>query len=96
MEEDGFLSGQTGWDAELVNPMPVKVVCEEKVEDIFQSILEAGNENLCILNYYADSEAYRSFLREELLERVRVFGITEEDKKSDFRFECYFKELLKD
>lgn len=95
VSEDGFLSGKTGWDAELVNSMPVEVLYEERVSDIYKNILEAVDEKLCILNYYEESEEYQNFLREELWERIHAFGITQEYMKSDVRFKQYFKEFLK-
>lgn len=94
VSEDGFLTGQTGWAAEFVNPMPVEVVCEEKIEDIYGKIMEAADRQMCVIHSYEESEDYLDFLRRELQERVRLFGLTEEHMRADFRFEKYFKDLF--
>lgn len=80
VSEEGFLEGKTGWDAELVNPMPVEVVLEEKIEDIYKSIIDAAEKKLCVINYYSENREYQDFLREELQERISAFGITEDIK----------------
>ena len=95
VSEEGFLSGKTGWDAELVCPTPVKVEQEEKIHDIYESIIEAADKGLCEINYYSDNDDYQAFLREELSERIASWNITDEMMKKDVRFELYFNKLLK-
>lgn len=95
VSEEGFLSGKTGWDAEMVCPAPVKVEQVEKIHDIYESIIEATDNGLCEINYYSDNEEYLAFLREELSERIVSWNITGDMMKKDARFELYFNKLLK-
>ena len=95
VSEEGFLSGQTGWDAEMVCPTSVKVEHEEKIYDMYKSIIEATDNGFCEINYYSDNEDYQAFLREELSERIASWNITDEMMKKDVRFELYFNKLLK-
>lgn len=95
LEETGFQEGMTGWDEELVSSAVAPVVSEEHVEDIYQRIMDAVKENACKICLYEQSEAYLSFLQDEIQERVAAFGISEEYMKRDFRFTQYHNALLK-
>ena len=94
VEETGFQRGMTGWDEELVCSSPAKVVLEENIPDIYMEIMKATGEGICEIHSYERSEAYLSFLRDELQERVDAFGITEEYRKQDSRFVQYHNVLL--
>ncbi len=94
VKEDGFLSNVTGWDEELVNEKPVNVVQEDRVKDIYRCIIEAAQNGLCQIHEYEDSEAYLRFLRDELQERVEMFGLSDEWMNRDARFKQYHNRLL--
>lgn len=94
LDETGFLSGMTGWEEELVCPSPVTVLKEEKIEDIYAQLMLAVRDNQCRIRFFDESEAYLSFLREELQERVDAFGITQEYMDRDSRFTQYHNKLL--
>lgn len=94
VEETGFLKGVTGWDEELVCPSPVHVVREEKIEDIYVQLMRAFQEKKCIIHFFEQDEAFQTFIREELQERIQAFGITEEYMMHDARFVQYHKQLL--
>lgn len=94
VEETGFLKGMTGWDQELVCPSPVPVVCEERVNDIYEEILLALHNNQCVIHFFEESDAFLSFLKDELQERVTAFGITPEYRSRDERFTKYHNKLL--
>ena len=90
--EKGFLFNQTGWAPELVCEHTVPVVCEEKIEDIYEEIMISIEKGDCIFHKYSEDEAYQQFLRDELLERIKDFSLA--DLKADPRFELYFHSLL--
>lgn len=94
VEGTGFLAGMTGWKEELVCPFAVDVVREEVVEDIYAQLIRAAENGQCILRFFEREEAYLALIREELQERIRIFGMTEEDMRTDARFADYHKELL--
>ena len=94
VREDGFLSGQTGWDAELVCEHRVPVAAEERIGNIYDEIMDAVQSGACVLHAYSEDADYQSFLREELSERIRCFGITEAQMDADPRFQLYFSDLL--
>lgn len=94
--EEGFLSHQTGWEPELVCEHPVPVVSEERIKNIYDEILTAIQKGDCIFHAYSADAEFQSFLRDELSERVRSFGITDEQMNADPRFELYFNRLLGD
>ena len=94
IREDGFLSGQTGWDAELVCEHSVPVVAEERIENLFDEIIDAIQSGACAFHAYSEDADYQNFLRDELSERIRSFGITEAQMDADPRFRLYFDELL--
>ncbi len=95
VKADGFLSNVTGWDEEWVNENPVDVEQEEIIGDIYGCILEAAQNGLCQIHEYEDSEAYLRFLRDELQERIEMFGLSEEWMNNDPRFAQYHNRLLK-
>ncbi len=90
--EKGFLLDQTGWEPELVCERTVPVVCEEKIENIYEEIMISIEKGDCIFHKYSEDESYQKFLRDELLERIKDFGLTK--LKADPRFELYFQKLL--
>ena len=92
--EDGFLSGQTGWDSELVCAHSVPVAAEEKIENLYDEIMDAIRRGACVFHAYSEDAAYRDFLRDELSERICSFGITDAQMNADPRFKLYFDELL--
>lgn len=92
--EDGFLAGQTGWDAELVCEHSVPVSAEERIEDLYDEITSAIQSGTCIFHPYSKEPDYQSHLREELLSRIHIFGITGAQMDADPRFRLYFSELL--
>ena len=90
--EKGFLFNQTGWAPELVCEHTVPVVCEEKIEDIYEEIMISIEKGDGIFHKYSEDEAYQQFLRDELSERIKDFSLA--DLKADPRFELYFHSLL--
>lgn len=94
LEETGFLSGMTGWEEELVCPCPVTVLKEEHIPDIYAQLMLAAGEHRCSIHLYEGSDQYLSFLREELQERVKAFGITGKYMDTDSRFTRYHNKLL--
>ena len=94
VNEEDFLSNQTGWKPELVCEHSVPVVSEEKIENIYDRIIDSIHTGDCIFHEYSTNEEYQMFLKDELSERVRSFGITDEQMNTDQRFELYFNSLL--
>ena len=94
LSEDGFLANRTGWDPELVCERAVSVVCEERIENIYEEIIRAIQAGGCIFHPYSEDTEYQDFLRDELSERIKQFGITEAQMQADPRFELYFNRLL--
>lgn len=92
--EDGFLFNQTGWEPELICEHSVPVVTEEKIENIYEEIVASIQNGDCIFHKYSEDEAYQNFLQDELSERIKLFGITDDQMNADPRFELYFKRLL--
>ena len=94
LREEGFLSNQTEWKPELVCEHNVPVVSEEKIENIYNEIIASIHTDSCIFHAYSTDEEYQMFLKDELSERVRHFGITDEQMDADPRFALYFNNLL--
>ena len=94
LREEGFLANQTGWEPELVCEHNVPVVSEEKIENIYNEIIASIHGGSCIFHAYSTDEEYQMFLRDELSERIRNFGITDEQMDADPRFALYFNTLL--
>lgn len=94
VEETGFLNDMTGWEEEVVCPVPVDVVSEEVVEDIYVQIMLAFQAGECIIHFFEQSDEYQSFIRDELQERIEAFGISEAYMMHDTRFIKYHKKLL--
>ena len=94
LNEEGFLFNQTGWEPELVCEHAVAVVKEEKIGNIYEEIINSIQNGECIFHEYSESEEYLKFLKDELSERIRHWGITDEQMKADPRFELYFNKLL--
>lgn len=94
VSEEGFLEGQTGWDAELVCTSSVPVIREERINDIYSALREAVKQGLCVMNEYTEDTVYQSMLQDELAERVQMYGLTEAQMNQDTRFANYLNALL--
>ncbi len=94
LNEEGFFSNQTGWKPELVCEHSVPVVSEEKIENIYNVIIASIHTGDCIFHEYSTDDEYQAFLKDELSERVRHLGITDEQMDTDPRFELYFNSLV--
>lgn len=95
VDEAGFFSGRTGWEPELVCPGPVPVLREERIADLYACLFREQAAGGCVLHRYAAAPAYRAFLRRELAERVRAFGLTPQQMAADERFARWHLALLK-
>lgn len=71
--EAGFLSGQTGWDAELVNPAPVPVLQETRVSNLLEALEQAEREGQMTVHRYEDTPEYRRFVSEHVVDRLVRF-----------------------
>lgn len=94
VKDTGFLSGRTGWEQELVSLNPVTVIRETMIDDIYRVIIQATGNGECILHRYSLETAYQEMLRNELMERIEMFGLTKEHLRQDMRFQTYFSSLL--
>ena len=83
VSEEGFASGKTGWDAELVSEKAVPVTKEEHIEDIYLYLITASEQGKCVIHTYSDDPEYQSMLREELGARIKDFGLDEAEVKKD-------------
>jgi len=83
--EEGFISGATGWDAELVCESAVPVIREERIGDILSFLMSAVAQGACVLHRYSEDRQYRFMLREELGERIDRLGLNEDEMKRDPR-----------
>ncbi len=91
VHEEGFLSGVTGWDVESVCEHTVPVVQEEQIEDLYQYLQNAASRGACVVHSYSEDASYQSMLREEICERIRDFGLSEEAVKKDKRIARFCK-----
>lgn len=73
--EDGFLSGQTDWDAEWVNPAPVPVVEETHVTDLLFALCQAEQNGALTIHTYEDTPAYRRMVSEHVVDRLVRYGL---------------------
>lgn len=71
--EEGFLSGQTDWDAEWVNPAPVPVVKETHVPDLLSALRQAERNGELTIRTYEDTPAYRRMVSQHVVNRLVRF-----------------------
>lgn len=81
--EDRFQKGVTGCDAERVLPSgQVPALFEEKIEDVYDTLLRGAKAGLCEMHTYSESEGYRSHLsvvrEQERLRREKPEFIVED------------------
>jgi len=94
VSKEGFLSGKTNWDAELVNPNAVNIICEERIDNIYQKLIDAQKQKKCIIHSYTEQEDYKNFLKEELSERILLYGLSDEYMLSDPRSVKFLNPIL--
>ena len=94
IKEDGFLQGQTGWDEELVSENSVDVLQEQIIPDIYEYLLRATANEECKINLFSEDEEYISMLRDELSERIKIYGLSTKQMDSDWRFQMFLSKIL--
>lgn len=94
VKEDGFLQGRTGWDEELVSENSVDVLQEQIIPDIYKYLVYAATKGDCIINLFSNDEKHTSMLREELSERIKIFGLSKEQMNNDWRFQKFLSKTL--
>ena len=91
---EGFLCGQTGWRPERVCKTPVPAIREETIPDLYERLLAAEAEGLCVLHRFRADKSYHAFLCGEFRARIAAFGITENAVRADARFAPFLEELF--
>ncbi len=94
VDPEGFFSGATGWDAELVSERSAKVLSESVIDDLFSEIMKEAKLGRAVIRFYSDEPEYREMLRSELTERVKAFGITKDRASCDERFKMYLNDII--
>ena len=94
VDEDGFLCGKTSWAPECVCERAVPVVRETFIADLFTELMCAAENGELVVNAYRDDAEYKSLIREQISARVALWGLTEEQLRSDKRFARYHNKLL--
>ena len=70
------------------------VVKETVVDDLFDELTRAVRNGELVINAYRDDAEYKSLIREQISARVALWGLTEEQLRSDKRFARYHNKLL--
>lgn len=85
---EGFLSGQTGWNAELVCPRPVPVLQETRIPDLLQALLAAEADGSLILRRFSEDPEYKKRIAAHVVDRFVRFSLFDKpwDWEKDDRF----------
>ena len=94
VEETGFQRGLTGWEPELVSQLPVRVIGETVIDDLFGALIqEEKNGRLKLLRYSANPE-YTALIEEHIRARmIRFDALRYAD--TDVRFRKYYWEIVR-
>lgn len=97
VDDNGFLSGQTGWSPEFVSETPVAVKKECYIEDLYVYLLEKIKENKLIVHHYAEDLTYKAMISEHIIDRVIRFEVLDDHEllEHDTRFCTYYAALIK-
>lgn len=93
LADTGFLRGQTGWDAELVCPGPVKVQEEIVIPDLFSALRQAVKDGALHLYPYSSDIVYKAKISEHIVDRLIRFEVLDQ-KNPDERFEKYYSRII--
>ena len=66
------------------------MIREERIEDLYAFLTDAEEHGECVIHQYSEDEQYQAMLRDELGERIRDFGLTEEQVRQDERLRRIF------
>lgn len=98
VDEAGFLSGMTGWDAEYVNENQVEVLSETIVDDIHARLCEEEKKGNLIVHRFEDTPGYKAIISNHVVDRLIRFGILDRLNIEERLIKHYSKiiEVLKD
>lgn len=74
VDEEGFLSGQTDWEPEMVNPSPALVLREEYVPDLLAELQREERSGRLVIVRYTDTAEYRRMISEHIVDRLVRFN----------------------
>lgn len=93
VDEEGFLRGKTGWNAELVCGHAVPVLSEAPVPDLYARLLdEEAAGNLTVHRYRRDPD-YRRRIASEIVDRLVRFGFLDQEDVEP-RLERHYGRLI--
>lgn len=92
LKEDGFLSGMTSWEPELVCENKVEVQREVAVTDLYQRLLYEEKMGNLVINRYSDRMEYKKLISEHIVDRLIRFDALIH-LKNDVRFQKYYKKI---
>ena len=70
------------------------VLQEQIIPDIYEYLLRATANEECKINLFSEDEEYISMLRDELSERIKIYGLSTEQMDSDWRFQMFLSKIL--
>jgi len=97
VNEEGFQSGLTSWDPELVCESDVEVINEIMIEDLYQRLLEEEQKGNLKIYRYEFCEEYRKKISGHIVDRLIRFEIDlEKCMEQDSRISTYYKGIVQE
>lgn len=70
LDAKNFMSNKTGWNAEVVSCLDEKVVHEEKIDNVYNKLIEVSNEGKIKLYLYPDRPDFIPIDNSDLIPKV--------------------------
>lgn len=93
VDDRNFKRGQTNWEPELVSDVPVHVIKEVVIDNIYDKLLEENRNGKLNIHYYKDKLVYKAFISRHIVDRLIRFDAFHLIKK-DERFQLYYSKII--
>ncbi len=79
LSEEGFETGKTGWEPELVCEKEVPVLNEVAIEDVYSFLKISEESGECVLHRFSEKPEYKELITSELEERITAWNLNKAD-----------------
>ena len=90
---EGFLAGQTPWDAEMVCVDTVPIQREMVVPDLYHRLLQEERNGTLIVHRYVQSTEYKQTISQHIVDRLIRFDALNQ-MGEDLRFQRYYSRII--
>lgn len=81
-----FMEGKTSFKSEVVSEKPVKILGCEKVDNLYNYLMELNKNSKINLHFFEETKEYEEMIENHITDRIIRFGILGKKNSGTYRF----------